>query len=1143
MTKNKNGGKIFMKGKSRSAVKSFLSIVLTVAMIFGLIPWSTVTVRAAGWTDVRTPEELLTAIDNDKNIKLADNITMTEKLNVFKGDVTIDLSGYTLDRDLAQSDPDSYGYVIEVCEAGILTLMDSFGSGTITGNDADNGGGVCVSGGTFNMQGGTITGNVADNGGGVYVSGGTFNMQGGTITGNTTGVFVTEDGKFNVSGCPVVSDNINNDLAKNVAFDEEESDTINPITVTGVLGEGARIGVTIEANKVFTDGLSGKGTAANFTSDSEDYGVVLNDKKEAMLKKLLPDAIVSIPGQTYTGSAIKPIVTITDGETPLTKDVDYTVSYTDNINAGTATVTVTGMGNYTGSREKTFTINPKNVSDDDNVTVNLSPTGFDVNSSGNKIPTVTVMDGENTLVEDTDYTVTIKQGETEVEIPAETGKYTVEVTFKGNYEGTKTAAYTIAEHAHDFTYTVNGATIKATCGGIIGSCYLDSEPALTIVAPAKTTYGDKESANAALSGLDAFKQATGLKVSASDITYAGRNKTTYASSTTAPTDAGDYTASITAGGVTASVDYSIAPVDPEITTAPAKIVDLTYTGSAQALITAGTVTGGTLYYAVTADNTEAADGSLYTTSIPTATEAGTYKVWYKVAGDGNYKDTDAASVSVSIAKKSLTITADSDTKVYDDSALTKNSYTSTTLVEGDSISAVTVTGSQTTAGSSNNIPSAAKIVNTNGGDVTANYEISYVNGTLQVTKADITPAVTLEGWTEGAIANTPKVTGNSGNGQVTFTYKVKDADDSTYTASVPTQPGTYTVKAAVAETANYNGAAATADFTITAAGSDEPGTDDPEHTHSLVKVDCKDSTQDAEGNIEYWKCSGCDKLFFDSEGTTEITLADTVIAKKKPTVTTTPVIKPTITLPSGSNTPAAKDTVLKATNANAEVVVTSQNGEPATAAYQKPIDPNVSNVTIPGSVSVGNVTYKVTEIEDGAFAGDNAVKNVKIEEGVESIGDNAFAGCENLKSVIISSSIQSIGDNAFSDCINLKKADLSKTNVEIIGEYAFKGAKIKKMKLPDTVEKVKKGAFANCGSLTTITFGKNIKSLGKNVVKGCGKLKTVVFNANKVPAKKNLKNLVKSMSKKVNIKVKKKVAAKYTAALNKAGFKGTVKRK
>ncbi len=89
----------------------------------------------------------------------------------------------------------------------------------------------------------------------------------------------------------------------------------------------------------------------------------------------------------------------------------------------------------------------------------------------------------------------------------------------------------------------------------------------------------------------------------------------------------------------------------------------------------------------------------------------------------------------------ITITAGSGNKTYDGTALTVNSYTMTAgqLVSGDSISSVTVTGSQTAVGNSANVPSDAKIVNAAGDDVTAGYTITYVNGLLRVTNAPTPP--------------------------------------------------------------------------------------------------------------------------------------------------------------------------------------------------------------------------------------------------------------------------------------------------------------------------------------------------------------------------------------------------------------------
>ena len=90
------------------------------------------------------------------------------------------------------------------------------------------------------------------------------------------------------------------------------------------------------------------------------------------------------------------------------------------------------------------------------------------------------------------------------------------------------------------------------------------------------------------------------------------------------------------------------------------------------------------------------------------------------------------------------------------------------------------------------------------------------NFTIQ--KADLSSlSVSMSDWTYGNSASTPSVSGNSGSATVTYQYKVSTAADNTYTSTKPSNAGTYTVKATVPATSNYNGATATANFTISKA--------------------------------------------------------------------------------------------------------------------------------------------------------------------------------------------------------------------------------------------------------------------------------------------------------------------------------------
>lgn len=88
-----------------------------------------------------------------------------------------------------------------------------------------------------------------------------------------------------------------------------------------------------------------------------------------------------------------------------------------------------------------------------------------------------------------------------------------------------------------------------------------------------------------------------------------------------------------------------------------------------------------------------------------------------------------------------------------------------------------------------------------------------------IVKADINLSVSLENWVYGENSNTPMVSGNTGTAEVTYAYKEKAAENSTYKKVTVDElrnlpVGQYTLKATVKESANYNGASATCDFTV-----------------------------------------------------------------------------------------------------------------------------------------------------------------------------------------------------------------------------------------------------------------------------------------------------------------------------------------
>ena len=86
---------------------------------------------------------------------------------------------------------------------------------------------------------------------------------------------------------------------------------------------------------------------------------------------------------------------------------------------------------------------------------------------------------------------------------------------------------------------------------------------------------------------------------------------------------------------------------------------------------------------------------------------------------------------------------------------------------------------------------------------------------VRISKIPVNLSLSQADWVKGDEGDLPQLTGNAGNGAVSYAYKKRSDDDNAYVDVVPTEPGNYIVRATVAETAHYLGGTATAEFTIT----------------------------------------------------------------------------------------------------------------------------------------------------------------------------------------------------------------------------------------------------------------------------------------------------------------------------------------
>ena len=243
-----------------------------------------------------------------------------------------------------------------------------------------------------------------------------------------------------------------------------------------------------------------------------------------------------------------------------------------------------------------------------------------------------------------------------------------EYTYSDNGDGTHGKVCTecgnvVASEPHTLTYTASGNVITATCSANCGY----SETAT--ISAENATYNGTEQTTASIAYSEGW---TG-----------GEPTVSYENNV----NAGTATASITLGEATASVEFTIAKAEINIDDLvnPEFAKGLIYNGTAQALVTkTGSVDGGYIVYSLSIDGE-------YTTTIPVATEAGAYRVYWTIECDENhYVDGTPGSSRVTIAAKdasNATVTLDDTSVQFDGTAKTPG--VTSVVVDGKTLNAET----------------------------------------------------------------------------------------------------------------------------------------------------------------------------------------------------------------------------------------------------------------------------------------------------------------------------------------------------------------------------------------------------------------------------------------------------------------------
>lgn len=208
------------------------------------------------------------------------------------------------------------------------------------------------------------------------------------------------------------------------------------------------------------------------------------------------------------------------------------------------------------------------------------------------------------------------------------------------------------------------------------------------------------------------------------------------------------------------------------------------------------------------------------------------------------------------------------------------------------------------------------------------------------------------------------------------------------------------------------------------------------------------------------------------------------------------------------------------TSSGTKYKVTKPGKKNGTVAYYRPSSTTKTSVTIPATVKIDGITYKVTSIDANAFQDNVKLKKVVVGKNIKTIGTRAFSGCTALKTVSFESgsALTTIKSRAFYNC-----------------------KKLSTITLPSTLTKIDSYAFYKCTGLKKITIPSKVTTIGKQAFYKCSNLKTITIKTTKLTTSKVGEKAFSGIYKKATIKVPKSKLKAYKTLLKKKGVTTSAK--
>lgn len=570
-----------------------------------------------------------------------------------EGEVTICLNGHDIcvDKEVAAFKIDRKN---QGSKGGKLKLTNcQERCGEIKPNNTDKrGNGVTIIYGTFDMYGGKIKGCRC----GVYVNYGTFNMYGGVISDSVGGNGVTVDDKaiFNMYG---------GEISRNTDYGVE-------IYAGGIFNmySGGNIKDDIKNNRVGVFCRGGNFNMYGGVISGYDRGVHATCSNGT---SIIPSTF-KMTGGTIEGNETgvslcsyfddkgfstdniikKSTFTMTAGEiinnTEIGVDMGVYHYYTNSGAGGSLSVGGTAKIQNNGDYGNVYFSNGEiKLASSESLTEGAY---IGITTPSTTLPT----EGNPLLIAKNVYS----QDEVANYFHSDRDGYVIKCADTDSSHTTHTLNLTVSPHTHDWEYTKkknDDSTVYVSCKSTIGTCDYQTKPATVSISTDQTTYDSETITKAPKAKLTYSANWPDVlaKADESAIEYykSADNGISYTVRVTDNNDLkkpGKYVAQLLFNGKYLETYFSVvdnSKQDPKYTP-PTANPGLTYNKRPHILINAGHTEGGIMQYRL--------DGGTYSTTLPTATNAGDYTVYYKVVGDASHNDTAEESITVTIGKAPLT---------------------------------------------------------------------------------------------------------------------------------------------------------------------------------------------------------------------------------------------------------------------------------------------------------------------------------------------------------------------------------------------------------------------------------------------------------------------------------------------------------